>query len=145
MPGDHWIKKEVPEKWDFVSLQYCLRIFAACDIIGLGVCISQTGGSEKSFFDPFLFIVPTIVVLVESCEWTEIICWVLFALLIFFINLVPAGGFEIIDRHAHHVILTTVTGLCTSFPFLFVQTRTSIGGTPCPKCAGTGRISSGVD
>jgi hypothetical protein len=146
LPGVAW--KCLPELKDAswgVSLDWGLRIFAFIDTIGLGCCILYTGG-EVSIFAPFLFAIPTLVVLIEICLIREVLFWWALAWATFSTALqhsgnpllFPGSGFTVRDWDRHHQMLILVTGICTLFPFLFI--KSSRIGIRCAACSGTGRI-----
>ena len=140
LPGPGWKRfSGLDDKKWFITVDVALRLFAFIDMIGLGFCISNTGG-EVSIYVPFLFTIPTVVALVEICRLAEVLFWWALSLATFSLALHPTTGFGVTDPDLHHRYLIFATGVCTLFPYLFIQT--SRGQTLCPICKGTGKITA---
>jgi len=124
-------------RWQ-LGLLPTMRCLAFFDLIGIWACIRQTGGIEGSIFTPFLLILPTIIILIESSTIWEILFWATCCLVVFGMSLDPFFGFHHLDGkiRVHHILLMVSTGVCTFFPFLFLST--SRIKNPCLACNGTG-------
>lgn len=55
------------------NLSRAARCFGLIDLLALAVIIRLTGGSERSLFTPFLFLVPAVIALLKICLWKEIV------------------------------------------------------------------------
>lgn len=112
------------------------RMFATADYVGSLVCIMLTGGSEGSFFIPFLFVITPFIVLLDVVPSREVVKFALLAVGIYVAGLCPYTHFDLyvagksatrvsqfalyVKSHmAHAVFLSFSTTLVTLIPVLF--------------------------
>jgi hypothetical protein len=105
-----------------------LRTFAILDLVTATVCVINTGGSERSIYSPFLFIVVPMIVIVDVVDWREILiyavfafgCYVLSQFSEIYLLIFPwAAEYTQLGHIKHGVALSTTTIVCSSFPIFF--------------------------
>lgn len=112
------------------------RIFAIIDYVGSLICIMLTGGSEGSFFIPFLFIITPFIALLDVVPAREVLKFGLLAVVIYVAGLCPYTHFDlyvagrsaagvsqfavyVTSHKAHAAFLSISMGLVTLIPVLF--------------------------
>jgi hypothetical protein len=105
-----------------------IHLFAASDLVVIFFCILNTGGSERSFFSPFLFIITPVIILIKSVSRWVILSYGVASVIVFALGLCPFAQMALVPTPAilsreHEVaysILLDISVLsCTMLPVLF--------------------------
>ncbi len=117
-----------------------VRVFAFFDFVGITFFILWTGGSDQSFFAPFLFLITPVVILLDVIVWWEILIFAVISIGIYSFSMaswtmahIPyTDAFKVESHRGIKVCLVLTTTLCFAFPLAFSILE------------GIGRRSSGV-
>jgi len=106
-----------------------VRLFAAADLLVVGISVINTGGSEISIFSPFLFIVVPMIVIIKITNWKEILVFAIASFVIYvtslfpeiYLHIFPSAFLHKYTGHIKHDILLSIsTFVCSSFPISFI-------------------------
>jgi hypothetical protein len=108
-------------------LSLVFHMFVIMDFLGLAFSICWTGGSERSLFAPFLFVVTSIIVLIDLLDGWKIALYAVVSVCIFALDLCErvrshifdGGHFVILDNRWYKVCVVGTTALCFFFPLIF--------------------------
>jgi hypothetical protein len=127
---------------EYFDLQLATRWFAALDLIVLSICVYITGGSEKSFAVPFLFIITPIILLIDKNFTSEALFTLIVAVIFYTILFEYYHELKIrIGKKPHHLKFTVLLAmvLCSIFPVIYVmvEKQTEVNDSPAKSSSPT--------
>jgi len=117
-----------PRKASSAALAKIVRTFAILDFIAVAICIINTGGSERSIYGPFLFIIVPVLLIVRAMKPFELIIYTVISLTIYALGLCPLvcqkiwpgiTKFSFSGALSHSILLAISTMVCIAFPLLY--------------------------
>jgi hypothetical protein len=108
-------------------LRTITHIFATADLVGISFCICLTGGSETSFFAPFLFTITPILVLLDLLSGPTVLCYAGLSVFIYGCGLketvrtfmIHGAGYTVLAPRGHKIYMMIATGWCFLLPLIF--------------------------